>query len=166
MTSKNPFQLNKTTMALVAVFLGLFLFGASKCAKAEPRLTFEAGAAVVRASTPAARLSVEWPEAGPKSADFQCGLALVGPYDFKGANANQAVFDCLLVTKPLPGFSVGLGPAYLQNVDQINGSHFNFALMARYRFGDRWSLAWRHWSNAGTKPPNYGRDLLVLGYSF
>jgi len=157
--------MGKLTTALVAVLLALFLFGASKCAKAEPVITAEAGLAVMRASTPALRLSVEWPKAA-HNADFQCGLSLIGPYEFKGANANQAVADCLVVVQPFAALDVGVGPAYLQNVDQINGSHFNFALMARYRFGDRWALAWRHWSNAGTKPPNYGRDLLVLGYSF
>jgi hypothetical protein len=165
---KSPFRLNKTTMAVIGLFLGLFLLAAATDCSAEnpePVLTAEAGVTVLRAPTAGVRLSVEWPEAGPKDASFQCGLTVIGPYELKGANANQAIFDCL-VTDSLWKFDLGIGPAYLQNRDEINGSHFNFALMARFRVTDQLAVVWRHWSNAGTKPPNLGRDLVTLAYSF
>jgi hypothetical protein len=161
---KTPFRLNKVTGTLVAVFLGLLLLGASKCS-AEPVLTFEAGYTAIRASTPGARLTVEWPQGGSIES-FQCGLTLIGPYDFKGIEyPNQGIVDCLVVTA-IKRLELGIGPAYLQNVGGVNGSHFNFSLMARWRFNDHHSLLWRHWSNAGTVLPNYGRDLVTYAYSF
>lgn len=54
-------------------------------------------------------------------------------------------------------FGVGIGPAFLQNIDAVNGSHTNFSL----------ELFWRPWrvggevihlSNAGTSFGNCGRN--------
>jgi hypothetical protein len=61
-----------------------------------------------------------------------------------------------------------LGGVYLQNTDQINGSNANFSLYGAWRFGqnDHYKVYWRHFSNAGTKLPNLGRDFVGFSLNF
>jgi hypothetical protein len=37
-----------------------------------------------------------------------------------------------------------------------------FSLSAGLRIGQRWTLEWRHFSNAGLNQPNLGQDILLL----
>ncbi len=60
---------------------------------------------------------------------------------------------------------VGLGVAYLQNMDTYNGSHVNFKLLLGYRW-ERLSVRWSHFSNGGTKDVNKGRDMITVNWSF
>lgn len=167
MKIKPPFRLDKITSIAVTVFLGLILLGAAtQCRGAEPVAQFELGHTVIRGPATAARLSVQWPDAGPKDAGFECGLTLIGEYEYKGSQPNQAIADCALVDG-LRGFDFGIGPAYLQNIDTVNGSHFNFHLLARWTSPNgRHMVTWHHWSNAGTVKPNAGRDIVAYGYRF
>jgi hypothetical protein len=151
---------------ILVVFIAAFLVGASECSAAEPVLQLEGGATVIRGPATGLGLTVKWPQAGPRSADFACSLFLIGQYEVKGVEqANQAIAHCQLVTH-IKRLDFGIGPAFLQNTDAINGSHFNFALMLGYRVTDRLSIQWRHWSNAGTKSPNSGRDAVMVGWAF
>ena len=57
-----------------------------------------------------------------------------------------------------------LGAAYLQRIDQVDGSHTNFYLSLSYLFGWRrvQSLDIIHLSNAGTIAPNVGRNAALV----
>jgi hypothetical protein len=161
--SNRLFRNPSTAVIGIIVFLLVFFAGAvSTCSAEEPTLQLEVGSTFVRAETPALGITVTWPEAGPGDADFECGLALVGEYTFEGVTySNQAGAQCLLV-EHLGKLDIGVGGVYLQNVDALNGSRANFSLKLGWRFDDHWQLQWRHWSNAGTRFPNYGRDMLHL----
>lgn len=59
----------------------------------------------------------------------------------------------------------GVGAVYLAHTDNLNGSHLNFSLMAGYALKNL-HITYRHWSNADTKYPNYGRDMVLVGWRF
>jgi len=63
-------------------------------------------------------------------------------------------------------FNLGLGVGYVNGTNRALGSKFVFSLLVRYDFTDRWSANIRHFSNAGSSPPNMGQDMLTIGYSF
>ena len=60
---------------------------------------------------------------------------------------------------------VGLGPAYWQNTNRALGKNLTWSLSLGL-VGDRWSVRFRHFSNAGTGSPNLGQDMLTIGYRF
>jgi len=64
--------------------------------------------------------------------------------------------------KPILGFGV------VANTDTnpYVSSPITFSLSAGLRLGARWSLEWRHFSNAGLKQPNLGQDILLLRADF
>lgn len=62
------------------------------------------------------------------------------------------------------GFGVGVG--YFNAKTRWNGSNFVASLSMEYSINDRWSLNYRHWSNAGSASPNMGQDLFTVGYRF
>lgn len=163
---KLPFDNPPVTTVLILLVLGFLAWAVSTVARSEPRLDAEIGATTVRGPASALVLNLVWPEAGPGDADFQCGLGLISRYHLRQIQQpNQAVAYCALVDG-IGRFDVGIGPAYLQNTDLINGSHFNFTLLMRYRFAKKWALTVRHFSNAGTVKPNLGRDVLLLTRDF
>jgi Lipid A 3-O-deacylase (PagL) len=66
---------------------------------------------------------------------------------------------------------IGLGAAYKNKTDSLDGSNWNFAEQLGWRFpklanGHRLEFAIRHVSNAGLAKPNRGEDFLTLGYIF
>jgi hypothetical protein len=63
------------------------------------------------------------------------------------------------------GFSAGIGMSYMLNPFPYNGSNVNAELLLGYRYGS-FQIQWKHWSNAGARMPNYGRDVLFVGYRF
>jgi hypothetical protein len=64
--------------------------------------------------------------------------------------------------KPIPG----LGVVANSNTNPYVSSLLTFSLSAELRVGKRWSVEWRHLSNAGLKQPNLGQDILLLRASF
>jgi Lipid A 3-O-deacylase (PagL) len=58
----------------------------------------------------------------------------------------------------------GVGPAYVQRVDAINGARTNFYLGLRLALSARLSLTLGHVSDAGTSSPNVGRQALTVTY--
>jgi hypothetical protein len=126
---------------------------------AEPTRVFSVGTAVKRGYAPAVDFSLRLGET--EHHYWQTSLSLVGESQ---GNGNNAAVQGLYVAK-FGRLDVGLGAALLQNVDGYNGSHANFAIQVGYRM-DGWQAQWRHWSNAGTKLPNLGRDLLWVGRTF
>lgn len=60
---------------------------------------------------------------------------------------------------------VGIGPAYFQNTNRALGKNLTFSLSLGYG-GEKWSIRFRHYSNAGSGSPNLGQDMITVGYSF
>lgn len=181
---KTPFGNSPKMLIYIFVFVTLFLAAAlTKCHGAE--LGFEGGRAVIRGETPAAALTLTFPHPwyhpetqhfpdyptdwrtnpGPGDADLELGMLLVGAYDINGVTQHNQLIAEAMVVDGFGHFDIGIGPAYLQNEDAINGSHLNFSLKLGYRW-HRVGVVWRHISNAGTKTPNQGRDMVLLTYRF
>lgn len=64
--------------------------------------------------------------------------------------------------KPILGFGVVAN----SDTNPYVSSALTFSLSAGLRLGKRWSVEWRHFSNAGLKQPNLGQDILLLRASF
>ena len=63
-------------------------------------------------------------------------------------------------------FNMGIGVAYFNGTNRALGSNLEFSLLVRYDFSDRLSMNIRHYSNAGSSPPNMGQDMITFGYTF
>ena len=162
-----PFnQGNRKTQIGVAVFILILLLAfASTARSAESYVSFGLGTTIVRGQAEMLALDITFPQAGPRDADYRIGVMIGGASEFrKNEQPNQAAFFAEVVD----GYKkcdVGVGVAYLQNVDEYNGSHPNFTLSASCRFG-KWRGTIRHFSNAGTKMPNRGRDMFYISRAF
>lgn len=97
------------------------------------------------------------------------GLVVVGPRD---TPKNRSLDDTVAVglvgvryertdSGFFAGFAVG---AQAGETDALSGGP-QFASTLGWRW-DRWSLAYRHISNAGIEEPNFGEDTLLVGYRF
>ena len=60
----------------------------------------------------------------------------------------------------------GIGVAYFNAKTRWNGSNFLASLSIEYRFNPNWDVKYRHFSNAGSAPPNMGQDIFLIGYTF
>lgn len=58
----------------------------------------------------------------------------------------------------------GIGPAFVQRVDVINGARTDYYLGIKYQIAPRWIAVLGHISDAGTSNPNVGRQALTLSY--
>lgn len=64
---------------------------------------------------------------------------------------------------------LGLGVMYRSEADRVEAllpSALNFSLSAGVDIHRHWRIQVRHFSNAGTREPNRGQNLLLLGYRF
>lgn len=61
---------------------------------------------------------------------------------------------------------LGIGLVANSDTNPYVSSALTFSLSAGLRLGDRWSLEWRHFSNAGLEQPNLGQDILLLRATF
>lgn len=157
---RNP----KSVVVLIVLFILTFLFLLSREARAE-EIYFDAGSAVLRGYTPTVGLNIAWRGAGPVNTDYELGFKLIGDSEFKGEEqSNQFVVHGMLVDGWKKA-EMGIGFGYF-NVPSDYNCQFNFALLGRYRFTDRIHAQWQHFSTAGSCRPNYGRDLLTLGWRF
>ena len=57
---------------------------------------------------------------------------------------------------------LGLGVVANSRTNPYVSSAVTFSLSAGLHIGGRWSLEWRHFSNAGADEPNLGQDMLLL----
>jgi hypothetical protein len=57
---------------------------------------------------------------------------------------------------------LGLGLVASSDTNPYVSSTLTFSLSAGLRFGERYLLEWRHFSNAGLEQPNLGQDILLL----
>lgn len=161
---RNP----RASQTLSALFLLIAIAAlATTCHGAETQAQFGMGSTYARSPTPVLDLAVTTDLGAPVDARWQYGLTLVGSSTYMNhEQGNQAALSVMLVD----GFGrvdVGLGVALVQNLDIYNGSHANFSLMLAYRFQRLpITVAIRHWSNAGTKYPNLGRDFALVSWRF
>jgi len=61
---------------------------------------------------------------------------------------------------------LGLGVMASSDTNPYVSSNFAFSLSAGLRLGSRWTLEWRHFSNAGLAKPNLGQDIMLLRGQF
>jgi len=61
---------------------------------------------------------------------------------------------------------LGVGLVANSDTNAYVSSTLTFSLSAGLRLGDRWSLEWRHFSNAGLEQPNLGQDILLVRAQF
>jgi len=62
--------------------------------------------------------------------------------------------------------AVGLGLVANSDTNPYVSSPVTFSLSAGLAIGDRWSVEWRHFSNAGLEQPNLGQDMLLFRARF
>lgn len=61
---------------------------------------------------------------------------------------------------------LGIGLVANSDTNPYVSSALTFSLSAGLRLGERWSLEWRHFSNAGLDQPNLGQDLFLFRANF
>ena len=61
---------------------------------------------------------------------------------------------------------LGFGVVANSDTNPYVSSALTFSLSAGLRLAKRWSVEWRHFSNAGLKQPNLGQDILLLRGQF
>lgn len=162
---------NRKVQLGVALLIGLFVLGlaVSKCAAASEASYSQVGlgSTFIRGETSVIDLAFVYPEAAPADANLEVGATFIGPSELKGADQRNNFAVRATVVEKLWRFDVGLGIAYLQNVDTYNGSHLNFNLLLGYNFRRLpITLRVQHFSNGGTQSPNKGRDMLLVLWRF
>lgn len=167
-----PFNQGSTkTQIGVAILLGLFILAlATKCSAGDGKAYSQVfvGTTTIRGQAPVIDLSFVYPKAAPGDAELEVGATFIGESDYRGSHQQNNFALRTTIVEKLWRFDVGLGAAYLQNTDTYNGSNLNFNLLLGYRF-KHWPMSLRpefHFSNGGTRSPNKGRDLFMLGVRF
>ncbi|MBL8200756.1 MAG: acyloxyacyl hydrolase [Chromatiales bacterium] len=61
---------------------------------------------------------------------------------------------------------LGVGMVANSDTNPYVSSGLTFSLSAGLRLGERWTLEWRHFSNAGLEQPNLGQDILLFRAAF
>ena len=62
---------------------------------------------------------------------------------------------------------IGIGVAYWANKNRALGSNLTFPVVLEIPTPlERWTIHFRHFSNAGSATPNLGQDMITIGYSF
>ena len=152
----------------IAVFVLILVASfAAKCRADELRyVQVSGGSTVVRGPAPVLDLTLVVPAPVAKGASFEGGVTIIGSSTFRGVAADN---DFALFGRLVDGFGrfdIGLGAAYLKNGAPYI-THLNFNLYMGYRFRALpVTLAYQHFSDAGTKMPNWGRDMVLLGWRF
>jgi hypothetical protein len=170
------FNLSKAGTIAVLVFLALILAGiilhAKKAHSAnEPTqayVQFSAGSTIVQgAGAPVADLSVYIPNSALRGSYWEIGMMAIGESNFHGQNINNNLVWRGLFTDNIWHFRFGIGASYMTNYLPYNGGHVNANLQVEYDF-QRWpvTLTFSHFSDAGSALPNYGRNIIMVGWRF
>lgn len=159
---KLPFNPDTKAARYVAIFVALCVLAwATKC-HAEG-IGFSAGGTVIRGPAAAIQVEWQWPAWERRDGHFETGITLIGPSNHKGVDQlNTFALDATYVDGFGP-VDFGIGPAYLQNTDAYNHGGANFHLLLGYHRG-RFFIRYNHFSDAGTKSPNLGRDMVLMGW--
>lgn len=164
-----PFNQGKPWTALgVLVVLALLLISfATTCKGADSYVQAGVGPTMVRGVAPAIDVSLVYPEAGPNDSVIEVGATFIGGSTHRDKFQRNNFAWRVAIVDGFGPIEVGLGVAYLQNVDAFNGSHTNFNLILGFRFRSiPLTLRVHHFSNGGTVSPNLGRDMLLAFWRF
>jgi hypothetical protein len=102
--------------------------------------------------------------AGPVGAHYEFGFDFVGDsHDYE--STPNAIGPRAMLVKGWKQFDAGLGFQWW-NVESRESCQFTFALLARWRFTERWAAQWRHASSANSCRPNQGRDVVGISLRF
>jgi hypothetical protein len=160
---KLPFNPGRTGL-IVAVFVLLFILAlATRCHAAG--VAVSAGSTVLRPGASALQVGWQWPALQSRDAHFETAITVIAESDFYGAPQRNQFAWSVVYVDGFGAFDIGLGPAFLQNTDAYNSGGANFHLLEGYHRGP-WFARWNHFSNMGTKMPNLGRDLILIGRVF
>lgn len=165
------FNLNlKTTIAVLSL-VGLLILGMiiPKCHAAPldaPYAQVSGGAAVIRGTAPVIDLTFTEPATVLRGAYWQESLTVIGTSTFRGQDVPNNFAARGLFVDGFGDFDVGLGLSWMQNPGPYNGSNINFNLQLAYRLPFGATLTYTHMSNAGSKEPNLGRDIVLVGWRF
>ena len=168
------FNLNKPTLIAVILVVVLLTLGflLPQCHAAEsapldaPYVQLSGGYTVVRGPAPVLDLTFTEPAPQLRHAYWQESLTVIGTSTFNGQAVPNNFAARALFVDGFGHLDIGLGLSWMQNPAPYNGSPVNFALQLAYRFGWGATLTYAHMSNAGSKLPNLGRDLLLVGWRF
>lgn len=162
-----PFNRGKPGVQMGVLFLlALLVCGfATRCHAADSYMQMGVGSTIIRGQTAAVDLAVVYPEAIGNDTAVEVGATFIGASQLNGDQRQNFALRAGVIDG-FGRFDVGLGVAYLQNVDTYNGSNLNFSLMLAYRFKVPITVSLRHFSNGGTRSPNKGRDMLLVAWQF
>lgn len=150
--------------AFVLIMLICLFFARRSFSADSPIITFSGGGGMLRGQAPALNLSWDYPS-GRGGDAWRAGFTLVGNSVFKGESVpNNYAFSVQYITG-YKYFDIGIGPSWMQNPQPYNGAHVNFNLMTGFHYKHA-AVWWDHFSCGGACSPNYGRDLLLVGYRF
>jgi Lipid A 3-O-deacylase (PagL) len=159
-------------LGLVALLvLGFIIPNCSRAAETElptfaPYVQLSGGTTIVRGPAPVLDLTFTEPATQLRGAYWQESLTVIGSSTYKNVDAPNNFALRGLFVDGFGRFDVGLGLSWMQNPYPYNGSNVNFALQLGWRFNDCITTTYGHMSNAGTKLPNLGRDLIFIGCRF
>ena len=164
---QNPTKVQYAIALFVMILLVSF---ASTCRAADRSdVIFGAGQTYLHGQAPAIRMAVQGAPAWRESNDdyvIETALTLVGSVDYKGYRAENNIGASVLYMDGFGPVDVGIGLVYLQNRDFRNGSNMNFEMALGYRPTKNIGIQLRHWSNAGTRRPNRGTDMVFVTWMF
>lgn len=162
---------------IVLGFVALMMLGF--CHEARSEVTAEIGAGFLSGQYSKGQTGIiteRW--GGPYGSRYAVGMGVISRQEVTDRSrthykmrSNLFVFAQRRVSFNLKGctwdcISLGLGPAYFNATNRAIGSNFAAALSIEFRPTERLGLNIRHFSNAGSKPPNMGQDMLTLTYTF
>lgn len=160
------FRNKRMTNFLVTAFI-LVLLGFLAYEVRADTTTFEGGVTLLNTNNSGGEsimISERWNDT------WAVGIGLIGEqkdkYD-RNIDNNMLLYGQRLVYGPgwLSELGLGFGISYLNNTTTVTGTHLNYMLSVEYGYQD-WYLIYRHMSNAGSRAPNTGQDLLSVGYKF
>jgi hypothetical protein len=162
---------NKTKWVIylfVATFIAALAWHSSRAAESsltdfsKKSLTVSAGSTVIRGPAPVIDMDWRWKATQSEDANWEAGITMYGSSTYNGKEQPNNFFPYVRYVDGFGKMDIGLGLCYLQNTDLYNGSKMNFSLMLGYRV-KKWVVKYQHTSNAGSVPPNLGRDFVLLG---
>jgi hypothetical protein len=150
---------NKPARYGILAFVLILVLLAFKC-QAQPQVWLMPGASFGGGQPSAATLSLNLRVPLAEDLYIEAGPTLWGSTQEVRNNFDWHMRILVSKSSPVGEVGAGIGAAYLQNTDALDGSHFNFSLMLFFRPFHRVALDLIHVSNAGTQSPNTGRQAI------
>jgi hypothetical protein len=171
-----PFNLSLGGTIAVLVFVGFIILALAipNCHATnnvaslnQPYVQLSGGAQIIHGPTEVFDLSFIEPSNVLPHSFWQFGMMTIGGSHFKGKLAGNTLVWRALFCDGLGQFDFGIGASYMTNYLPYNGGHVNANLQVDYRFVN-WpiTITFTHFSDAGSVLPNYGRNIVMVGYRF